>query len=346
MLFGENTISSIAPSSKLAIEADMSYDHITGLELLRLEQYQEEYNLFIEMCKSDAKEIQMLSENVEEEQIAYHEEVSLKSIQEQLLKLFDRIVAAIQGAYKNFIQVFGRMLGRVGKDFLKKHHDEIYNKDISGLKFAYQKPIKGSLLDMGVTKLDSEFFKSLLSGDFNASEAVEEDDEEDKYLGKSKPKEFYTLYILKALCNKDDIPADDIVNSFSKYFHDQNFEKEDKEYSASESELDTYFKFIDYKFLDDVKENLKDQMSTFSNIRSVIKTGSFWAEKLVRLLSGKDSKASDMTASARKRGLIALEGIQEALTIYNKAFLSDAKFAIEQSNKIMMAIYKYKSDES
>ena len=74
-------------------------------------------------------------------------------------------------------------------------------------------------------------------------------------------------------------------------------------------------------------------MSTFSNIRSVIKTGSFWAEKLVRLLSGTNSKASDMTASARKRGLIALEGIQEALTIYNKAFLSDAKFAIEQSNK-------------
>ena len=337
--FGENEIGSIG---NICVEAAEGYSGTIGAQMLMVEGFQNDMDMFSASLMADRQEHRMVQEGASESEVSAMQEGALSSFWEKVKAFVRKLIAKIKGIFKGFIAKFEAWMGKDGRAFFDKYKKEIFSgKDLDGLKVKYSKPTSG----FANIKVNVDG----ASPDGNLSDDKSQSDLVDEYLS--------------------DIVVPKVNNaskgSFRKDFHDECFDSEEATHEVSSSNIAEYVQYISGKKdpVSTLKKLGEDQEKGLNNyLKQIEKFAGKATDYAVdstkdvthggysNKFSGKDTDKTDggkFSGKAENHQKLAArlqkqaQAMQEALGVANSAVLTEIKFAVAQSRRIAAAIVAF-----
>ena len=318
------------------IEPDANYTGTVGCQMAILDGFSNDMKLFEAMAVSDAKLETMAIKESTQEEIEAVEEASFKSFVDRVKAMWERIKAKVIGAVHNFVAKLSAWMGKNGKAYYDKYEKEIKSKDFSGLKVRYSAPT--GISGMGIT-VDGGGIIATLRNAISKPEPLE--------------KEELSKVFLKNSIKGVNV-TDDTLKEFKSSFHKICFAEEDKEYQVSDPA-----KMLQFISSEDVVKKMsameKEQRAALSSFDKDIQKFKDEYERKVKLepksiadeynhapRQGETgytrSQASTLIANMTK----GLSALQPAINKALGAVMTEYKFGVAQSRRVMAAMVTYK----
>jgi hypothetical protein len=317
------------------IEPDTNYSGTIGCQMAMVDGFANDMKMFEAMLISDAKLEEMAIKESAEEEITSLEEASFKGFIERVKAMWDRIKTKVIGVIHTFVAKLSAWMGKNGKAYYDKYAEEIEDKDFSGLKVRYSAPT--GLSGMKV-KVDGAGIIATLRNQVNKAEPLE--------------KEELSKLFLKASIQGVNV-TDDTLKEFKTSFHKLCFAEENKEYQVSEPK-----KMLEFIATEDVikkmQEMEKEQRTALSSFDKDIKK---FEDEYKRKAKIDPTATADEYNHAPRQGetgytrsqastLIGnmtkgLSALQPAINKALAAVMTEYKFGVAQSRRVMSAMVLY-----
>ena len=345
MFITENTMAGL--SSNYTVEAAEGYSGGIGCQIAALEAAQTDFSFLTAFVQSDAREIGMVREGAEVEEMHAMLEGAISDAWNKLKEWVKKIWEKIKGIFKAFIARLEDFMGKNGYAYFEKYRKVLYDgTPIKDLKAKYSKVDDKELEKL----LIGRELENVLPDAFDDKAVVVNDDKDQS--------ELVDEYLEKMLGESTD------KKSFKKDFHDKCFDTESTE-DLESGKIQEYVKYISDKKsiiekFEKQRDNIDKGLKKISN--SIDKMASKALDDKVKNKSntsdegvysttdyvgfGKDNKpdkAYKNTSQSRiARAQRRASAVQSALTSYNSAAMEAGKFAIAQSRRLAAVIVSYK----
>lgn len=237
------------------IVADESYYGELGALTITLEGLQNDQDIFTACLEGDFEETAgLLTGAITESQILEEAGGAFSSFIEKIKTMVKKIAEKLKGLFSTFIKKINSVIIRDNKKFVDKYKREVLTKDLSKMKFKYQKPkdIKGFSIDAAQNEVD-KIIGNIASSDNIGKEAEKLDDGT------------YTDSIYAKIVSGTD------ADSFAKDYHEQSFDDEEEVEGLSGSELSSIIELLTgKKIISELETKKKKIDKVFSDYLRVI----------------------------------------------------------------------------
>lgn len=237
------------------IVADESYYGEIGALQITLEGLQNDQDIFMACLEGDFEETAgLLSGAITESQIIEEAGGALSGFIDKIKAVVKKIWEKIKGLFNTFIKKVNGVVIRDNKKFVEKYKRDVLTKDLSKMKFKYQKPktIKSFNVEGAQNEIDS-IIDTITKAKDLSKEAEKLDDG-------SYADDIYA----KIVSGAD-------AESFAKDYHEQCFEDEDEVEGLSGSELSSIMDILTgKKVISDIEDRKKKIDKVFSDYLKTI----------------------------------------------------------------------------